>query len=264
MNKIILVLILLTFSTSKDTFSQKNEISSEEIYKKCSGACVFLIVFKDDKPIASGSGVYISERGLILTNYHVVKGGNRVVVKNGDKIIELDNLICKSEESIFDLAVFKVQQGIFSNVPIGNSDKISKGSNIYTITSPGTETSGIVENNFAPGMITNIMMYNDSIQLPIRFITDANVYHGSSGGAVLNKNGELIGIIVAGNDKENINLNYIIPINLIMYYIEDGCKIEIGKARKSFADNPTNKQIEPKKIEQPKGLEQNPSEVIKD
>ncbi|MEW6730257.1 MAG: trypsin-like peptidase domain-containing protein [Acidobacteriota bacterium] len=138
---------------------------------------------------SSGSGVIIDPAGYIITNYHVVKGANRIKVRLGDGSLLSGTVIGLDEES--DLAVVQV----VTNKPlkaahVGNSDKLTVGDWVLAIGSPfgleQTVTAGIIS---AKERVTdNSRNFNQFLQ------TDAAINPGNSGGPLINMNGEVIGI----------------------------------------------------------------------
>ncbi len=170
-----------------------------------------------------GSGVIISENGLILTNAHVVgKEAVEIVVtlttgENFDaEIIGIDNLS--------DIALLKIKKKNCPFLKIGNSDEIIIGEWVVALGNP----FGLFDINFKPvatiGIVSSIHLnfgeqksgrvYQDMIQ------TDASINSGNSGGALVNIFGELIGIntfIFSGNSSSgSIGIGFSIPINRIM------------------------------------------------
>jgi serine protease DegQ len=161
---------------------------------------------------ASGSGVVIDAReGFILTNSHVIDGADEIAVTFADGR-ELQAKRVGSDSST-DVAVIKVQAHELSAIQIGNSDQLEVGDFVLAIGNPfqigQTVTSGIISglhrNNLGIGQ------YEDFIQ------TDAAIYPGNSGGALINLRGELIGINTAfiGTSNTTPGMGFAIPINLV-------------------------------------------------
>jgi len=168
-------------------------------------------VAADHQIRASGSGVVIDAReGLILTNNHVVDGADEIAVTFADgRELQAQRV---GSDSNTDIAVIKVQTLELPAIPIGNSDQLEVGDFVLAIGNPfqigQTVTSGIVSalhrNNLG------LERYEDFIQ------TDAAIYPGHSGGALVNLRGELIGLstafLASGNTHPGMGLA--IPINL--------------------------------------------------
>ncbi len=168
-----------------------------------------------------GSGVIVdSENGYIVTNHHVVfdngKPVDEIIIQLMDKRM-FDAQIIGLDEGT-DLAILQIQAEDIKSVKVGDSDNVRVGEWVLAIGSPfsanlsHTVTAGIVS---AVGR-DNVMMrggdkYQDFIQ------TDAAINPGNSGGALLNMNGELIGInaaIISGS-RSNSGVGFAIPSNIV-------------------------------------------------
>ncbi|HHU49722.1 MAG: S1C family serine protease [Caldicoprobacterales bacterium] len=165
-----------------------------------------------------GSGIIISKEGHILTNHHVIEGAKElfVILSNGEKIEA--KLIGSDPQS--DIAVVKVDYDDLTVAKIGDSDKVRKGDFVIAIGNPlGHELAGTV--NF--GVISAA---NRKLQLPEKTMeliqTDAAINQGNSGGALVNMNGEVIGmntIKFGGGTIEG--LGFAIPSNIFKPIAEE-------------------------------------------
>ncbi|MES2381428.1 MAG: Do family serine endopeptidase [Bacteroidota bacterium] len=171
----------------------------------------------------SGSGVIISQDGLIVTNNHVIDGATKIKVILNDKREYDAELIGKDNNT--DLAVLRISE---SNLPfalIGNSDEVKVGQWVLAVGNPfnltSTVTAGIVS---AKGRNLNINRGNGQ-QYPIEsFIqTDAAVNPGNSGGALVSQDGKLIGIntAIASETGQYAGYAFAIPSNLMQKVIND-------------------------------------------
>lgn len=162
-----------------------------------------------------GSGVIVdAERRLILTNHHVIEGADQVSVTLADgRTLEAESLGSDPET---DIAVMRVRGSErLSALPLANSDQLRVGDFVVAVGNPfgigQTVTSGIVSavgRSGLPGL-----GFQNFIQ------TDASINPGNSGGALVNLNGELVGINTAsfnpgGAIRGNIGLGFAIPANL--------------------------------------------------
>jgi serine protease DegQ len=161
---------------------------------------------------ATGSGVVIDAgEGIILTNAHVVAGAEEIAVAFADGR-ELPAKLVGSDART-DVAVIRVQAQTVPAIPMGNSDQLEVGDFVLAIGSPfligQTVTSGIVSALHRNKL--GIEQYEDFIQ------TDAAIYPGNSGGALVNLRGELIGINTAflGAANTNPGMGFAIPINIV-------------------------------------------------
>jgi serine protease Do len=164
-----------------------------------------------------GSGVIVSPDGYILTNNHVVEGGENIkVVLSDDRT--LDAKIVGTDEPS-DLAVLKVNASNLPVLPLGDSDKARVGDVVLAVGNPldigQTVTMGIIS---AKGRQTTVSngTFEDFIQ------TDAPINQGNSGGALVNTNGELIGINsqIASTTGGSIGIGFAIPSNMARNVME--------------------------------------------
>lgn len=157
-----------------------------------------------------GSGVIIDPKGYIISNNHVVKGADEVVVRLGDKREFKAKIIGTDAKT--DVAVLKIDGSGFPYAPIGNSDKIEVGEWALAIGNPfglsQTVTAGIISAKGRAGV--GIVDYEDFIQ------TDAAINPGNSGGPLVNLNGEIIGINTAIISRSGgyQGIGFAVPINL--------------------------------------------------
>jgi len=190
--------------------AQKTELTSEEIYAKCSPA-VFYIEVYDSKgtATASGSGFFILGDGTAVTNYHVINGAYsaKITVSNTGKAYNVLGVYDYSEAE--DWAVLKIDGTGFSYLKIGDASTVVGGATVYAIGSP----LGL-QNTITQGLISNAAR----VESGVTYIqTSAAISSGSSGGALLNKYGEVIGITSASyTDGQNLNLA--LPIGIISGY----------------------------------------------
>ena len=214
--------ILFLFIYSPNSYSQS--LSAEQIYKKVSGAVVVIHAYDyDDKLAAQASGVVLNDKGYVVTNYHVLSGNKRIEILHGKEIIPYVDIIGIDVEK--DILILKIKAKRFPSVKISNSIVLNIGQRVYTIGSP----MGF-ENSISEGIISGLRSYNE---LRRNFIQiTATISPGSSGGAVVNDKGELIGISTL-TLKEGQNLNFTIPIDDIL-------KVEIG----SYSKNDKYKDFE--------------------
>lgn len=179
---------------------------------------------------ASGSGVLISEDGYIVTNNHVISDGadgvaNEINVTLHNKKSYKARLIGRDPAS--DIAVLKIDGNKFPFLLYGNTSNIQLGQWVlaigYPLTLETTVTAGIVS---ATGRTININRRQtpDNVSPVESFIqTDAAVNQGNSGGALVNTNGELIGInsaILAPNGTY-AGYSFAIPVNIVKKIVED-------------------------------------------
>jgi len=177
---------------------------------------------------SAGSGVIVdAENGYILTNHHVVDGADRIQISlyNEDT---LDAEIVGTDAAT-DIAVLKVDSDDLIDIPIGNSDDVRVGDFVIAIGNPfglgHTVTSGIVSALSRTGISRS--GYEDFIQ------TDASINPGNSGGALVNMNGELVGInsAIISRSGGNVGIGFAVPSQIaqsIMRQIVDFGEVRRG------------------------------------
>lgn len=162
-----------------------------------------------------GSGIIVSRDGYVLTNHHVIRGAKTITVTAySGQASKTYKAALIDEAPALDLAVLKIAGNgdVFSPAALGNSNTLSVGDEILAIGSPfglsQTTTFGIVSNSKRT-MTVGGRTFSDFIQ------TDAPVNPGSSGGALVNVNGEVIGINTAiySPSQSFVGIGLAIPIN---------------------------------------------------
>jgi Do/DeqQ family serine protease len=189
-------------------------VSIQALSKTTGGSIITRIVESSD-----GSGVIMSQDGYIITNNHVIKNAESIAVLLNDQREYSASLIGSDEST--DLALLKIESSDLPYLTFGNSDSVSVGEWVMAIGNPfklqSTVTAGIVS---AKGRNINLLQ-KTGIESFIQ--TDAAVNRGNSGGALINTNGELIGINTAilseGGNYEGFS--FAIPINLARKVIND-------------------------------------------
>ncbi|MBK7872203.1 MAG: Do family serine endopeptidase [Saprospiraceae bacterium] len=169
---------------------------------------------------SSGSGVIVSPDGFVVTNNHVIDGGTKINVTLNDKR-EFEAELIGTDPST-DLALVKIDAKNLPHTKFGNSDSLRVGEWVLAVGNPfnleSTVTAGIVS---AKGRSIDILEGQDRIESFIQ--TDAAVNPGNSGGALVNTNGELIGIntaIITRSGRYE-GYSFAVPSNLVRKVIKD-------------------------------------------
>jgi len=220
MKNYFLIILLLTLSTNA-CFNVQT-LDAEQIFQKVKDAVVTIYVYDvNQQLVGQASGVVIDDTGYIVTNYHAYGGRNYFLVKYKDKTY--NDIDIYSLDAQKDILIIKVNPTsgtesikTFNPIDIGDSDKLKTGEKIYAIGSPGG-----LENTISEGIIsglrnkqtTSTNLNNYIIKNYIQIT--APISSGSSGGAVVNTKGELIGISTFIMEKGQ-NLNFAIPINEVL------------------------------------------------
>ena len=202
-------------SNSSDNYDTADGMAGEDIYKKVNPSVVS-VISTTSEGTGSGSGVIMSKDGYIITNNHVVDGAQSVSVQLSDGT-SLDAEIIGTDEQT-DLAVIKVTPtSDLTAAEFGDSEELEPGEYAYAIGSPG----GVqFANTITGGRISAInrdLTVNDRVMTLIQ--TDASINNGNSGGALINKYGQVVGITSAklsGNAFGSATvegMGFAIPIN---------------------------------------------------
>ena len=179
----------------------------------------------------SGSGVIISADGYIVTNNHVINGSDRIeVILNDRRTYEAEVI---GADASTDVALIKIKEKNLPFLAYGNSDAVRVGEWALAVGNPfnlnSTVTAGIIS---AKGR-NNILNGN---KRPIEsFIqTDAAVNPGNSGGALVNTNGELIGIntAIASNNGSYQGYSFAVPVNIVKKVVSD--MVEFGTVQRAY------------------------------
>lgn len=201
--------------SSADNYDTTDGMAGEDIYKKVNPSVVS-VISTTSEGTGSGSGVIMSKDGYIITNNHVVEDAQSVSVQLSDGT-SLDAEIVGTDEQT-DLAVIKVTPtSDLTAAEFGDSDELEPGEYAYAIGSPG----GVqFANTITGGRISAInrdLTVNDRVMTLIQ--TDASINNGNSGGALINKYGQVVGITSAklsGNAFGSATvegMGFAIPIN---------------------------------------------------
>ena len=202
------------------------------------------------KTSALGSGFIIDEKGIVITNNHVIKGAEDIFVRvNGDKDFKAKVL---GADPGMDLAVLQIESDQkFKPVKFGNSDTARIGDWVIAIGNPfglgGTVTAGIIS---ARNRSIGLSRYEDYIQ------TDASINQGNSGGPLFNMDGDVIGINTAIlGQSGSIGIGFSIPSNSAKKVINQ--LIEFGETKRGWLgvriQYVTEEIAEVEKLDKPKG-----------
>ena len=200
--------------------------------------------------MALGSGFIINSNGTVITNNHVIKGADDILVRvGGDRDYKAEVL---GADPLSDIAVLKIiSEEKFIPVDFGDSDKSRIGDWVIAIGNPfglgGTVTAGIIS---ARNRDIGLSRYEDFIQ------TDASINQGNSGGPLFNMDGEVIGINTAIlGQSGSIGIGFAIPSNSAEKVIDQ--LIKFGETKRGWLGvriQVVSKEIaEAAKLNEPKG-----------
>ncbi|MEH0154227.1 Do family serine endopeptidase [Limibacter armeniacum] len=174
------------------------------------------------KSMASGSGVVISPDGYIATNNHVVENSESIEVVLEDKRSYEAELI--GTDPTTDLALLKIKEKNLSYIPFGHSDNVKVGQWVLAVGNPfdltSTVTAGIVS---AKARNINILRRKSNLAIESFIQTDAAVNPGNSGGALVDLQGNLVGIntAIASNTGSFAGYSFAVPADLVKKVTDD-------------------------------------------
>jgi len=179
----------------------------------------------------TGSGVIINSNGYIVTNNHVVADADEIEVTLHNNEVYKAKIIGTDPST--DIALIQIKGNGLQSLPLGNSDNVEVGEWVLAVGNPfnlnSTVTAGIIS---AKGR--NINIINDKSAIEAFIQTDAAINPGNSGGALVNLNGELIGINTAIASQTGVYMGYgfAIPANIVSKVVEDIMKY--GMVQRAF------------------------------
>ena len=173
------------------------------------------------KVASTGSGVIVSDDGYIVTNHHVIKNADKIeVVLSNKRLTYQANLVGADPSS--DLAMLKIETENLTPIQFANSDDLEIGEWVLAVGNPfnltSTVTAGIVS---AKGR--NINIVNNQFPIESFIQTDAAINPGNSGGALVDLEGNLVGVntAIASKTGSYVGYGFAIPANIVGKIIED-------------------------------------------
>ncbi|MES2204895.1 MAG: trypsin-like peptidase domain-containing protein [Pseudomonadota bacterium] len=181
--------------------------------------------------VSAGSGIIINAaKGYVITNAHVIKDADKIVVTLKDGQQYAAEKVGVDEPS--DIALLKITAPNLTDITIANSNNLDVGDKVYAIGNPfGLGTS------VTSGIVSALERTNLSIETYENFIQiDASINPGNSGGALVNASGEIVGmntaIITSENGGGNIGIGFAIPSNMLTAVIPQ--LIKYGKVERGI------------------------------
>ena len=205
---------------------------------------------QERKSSALGSGFIIDEKGIVITNNHVIQDAEDIIVRvNGDEEFKAKII---GADPLSDIAVLQLETDKkFIPVAFGDSDKARIGDWVIAIGNPfglgGTVTSGIIS---ARNRSIGLSRYEDYIQ------TDASINSGNSGGPLFDMNGDVIGINTAILGRSgSIGIGFSIPSNSAKIVIDQ--LLEFGETKRGWLgvriQDVTQEIADVEKLDEPRG-----------
>ncbi len=176
---------------------------------------VVTVVVRNSTVAGSGSGFVVSANGSIITNYHVVDQMTSIYVTFRDGHNTAARVL--ATDPIHDLAVIRVVDTGLAPVPLGKSVSLEVGDTVIAFGNPLGEYPGSVTIGVVSGLDRDVTVQDPitkkSNHLAGLIQTDVTVTHGNSGGPLVDSQGQVVGVIVAGDDQAP-GINFAVPIDL--------------------------------------------------
>lgn len=230
MKRFLILFFILTIALAGLPSTAAGGFSSDALSINEAAKSVLLLYIYDQKEqlIATGSGFVAFNDSLLVTNYHVIEGGSYIVAFDDyETPYSITKVLCADKESDIAILGFETRSGL-KPLPLKAYSNLLRGETVVTIGSP----EGFL-NTVSTGVISALPEKNW-----IQFT--APVSHGSSGGALFNDYGEVIGVTSATLSSEDAqNINYAIHIAVVkaMYNAWDGKTTSISKQKTSASFN---------------------------
>ncbi|HUI71651.1 MAG TPA: trypsin-like peptidase domain-containing protein [Spirochaetia bacterium] len=220
----------------------EDELNNIEIYDRTNKAVVYITTvtmqytwFYEAVPQeGTGSGVIIDQQGHVLTNYHVVKGADKIRITLADGTDVEGRIAGTDPENDLAVVQFDPHGKTLTTVPFGNSSALRVGMKVLAIGNPfgldRTLTRGVVSGLARPLQTEDGYLIRETIQ------TDAAINPGNSGGPLLNSHGELIGInsAIKSPSGASAGIGFAIPVNTARRVADE--LIRYGTVRRGWID----------------------------
>jgi len=240
--KFVAILIVLWFFVAPASAQTVNPAKSPGEIAREQGQAVVIVEALDDRGsvIGQGSGFIVTSNGAIVSNLHVVQGAAmlRIKLANGD-VYKTADLV--DVDDVKDIAIIKIKGFKLPAVTLGDSDKSETGDSVVVISSP----EGLV-NSLTTGVISGVRR----LETHRVFQITAPISRGSSGGALFNSNGEVIGVVTSLL-KSGQNINFAVPVNYARGMIGDQVTTSLAKLQPPPKPEPENKTEDIYNTDQP-------------
>lgn len=205
---------VVNIGTSKDESASAHPLQNDPFFKKFFGD---QLPQKSERPASSGSGVIVSPEGHLITNFHVIEGADAINIALADGRMAKAAVVGVDPET--DLAVLQINLKDLPAITLGHSENAQVGDIVLAIGNPfgvgQTVTMGIIS---AMGRNSvGINTYENFIQ------TDAAVNPGNSGGALVDVDGNLLGInsAIYSRNGGSLGIGFAIPVSTIKSVMEE-------------------------------------------
>lgn len=210
-NRNLILLFFIFIFLQQQASSQ--DLTPQKIFENNSKSVVLIkCLDQSNRKKSQGSGIILSDRKIIITNFHIFAGSDNMEITHNDTVIKYSEIAGINIEK--DIMIIKLADDNLPQINIGNSSELKIGDRIYAIGSPYG-----MENTISEGIVSGFRTIGESKKNRIQIT--ASLSSGSSGGAVFNSKGELVGI----SDSKMLggeNINFMIPINEALAIADSG------------------------------------------
>ncbi len=195
---------------------------------------------------ANGTGFFITTNGYLLSNWHVVRNAKKVKIKNKQGVFSARIVVTDREK---DLALLKVDGGPFKPVQISRDESAALGESAFTIGFPNVVVQGL-EPKYTDGKISSLSGLHDD---PDQYQISVPVQPGNSGGPLIGRDGQVIGIVDAKmNDLRYLvtsgslpqNVNYAIKANVIREFLRTKSEVKLPRSNGALKSEEAVKSTE--------------------
>lgn len=206
------------------------ELTIQEVYERVNPCTVTVVTALPDGSAYVGTGVIFTENGYVLTNAHLVVGGERcyVVLADGNSFSDAKLVGYDVDQ---DLAVIKVKANDLPVAEFGDSDALTVGDTVYAIGNPlGVELRGTLTDGIVSAINRDVTV--DGVRMTL-IQTNAALNNGNSGGPLINVYGQVVGVNTMKMGSSSTvsveGLGFAIPISSSAWMVDD--LIEYGEVR---------------------------------
>ncbi|MDR3563989.1 MAG: serine protease [Negativicutes bacterium] len=244
---IVLVLVLFAFVSLTLTGTPAlAEVDLPQLIQQVEPAVLFIMVYDDKgKYFASGSGFFISPEGEFITNRHVLANAYNAIAKTSDgRSYPIKKVIASHPEIDLVKGIVDNVNGPIPYLRIAKQDAV-KGQRIYTFGSPAGATFTVSD-----GIVSALRPHSQWGEI-VQFTAPA--WHGSSGGPIVNQDGEVVAIVVGGTE-EGQNINFAIPAHQISALYAPNTEPLVAGPQPAKSQQPAQPQPQPAQPVQPQPL----------
>lgn len=182
---------------------------------------------------ASGTGFFISSDGYLLTNDHVVRDAKRVKIRTRAGVLPAEIVKTDHEK---DLALLKVEGGPYQALPVAGESSVVLGESAFTIGFPNVEVQGL-EPKYTDGKISSLAGLHDD---PNQYQISVPVQPGNSGGPLMARSGQAIGVVVAQLNEMRVlavsgslpqNVNYAVKAAVVRDFLKHFPQLKLDTAK---------------------------------